>query len=357
MLGISAQRSFELVLRQAKTNAEETASSHASRIETLLRQAQKIPEMMAIELESGRLDSEAKVEDFLRTVVERNRDLVYGSCIAYRPRGFSPERSGYGPYVYQTPEGLKLEFLDDPSYDYFSWAWYREPRDAGRALWSEPYFDEGGGKTWMITYSVPFRKDELFLGIVTVDIALDRLFREGSKMSEKDRQRLGGGSYIMIVDRAEKVLVSPSLDFSDASRKDRSTMAPLLKDENPDLASLIRQQIDDCVPVMSRRDGAEMLAAFAPILRRHQPSGESEIKPWEMMFILMSKRSETIRPATDLLKLQIALGIAGLAGLLGALVFVARSVSRPIREFRRPPNKSPGATSNWPCILTEARRK
>ena len=333
VLGVSAQRSFEQVLRQARVNAEQTASSHASRIETLLRQAQKIPEMMAIELESGRLDSEAKVEDFLRTVVERNRDLVYGSCIAYRPRGFSPERKGYGPYVYQTPEGLKLEFLDDPSYDYFSWAWYREPRDAGRALWSEPYFDEGGGKTWMITYSVPFRKDDLFLGIATVDIALDRLFREGSKMSEKDRQRLGNGSYIMIVDRAEKVLVSPSLDFTDVSRKDRSAMAPLLKDENPDLASLIRQQIDECVPVMSKRDGAEMLAAFAPILRRQPPSSETETKPWEMMFILMSKRSETIRPATDLLKLQIALGIAGLAGLLGALVFVARSVSRPIREL------------------------
>ena len=89
VLGISAQRSFEQVLRQARVNAEQTASSHASRIETLLRQAQKIPEMMAIELESGRLDSEAKVEDFLRTVVERNRDLVYGSCIAYRPVSYT----------------------------------------------------------------------------------------------------------------------------------------------------------------------------------------------------------------------------------------------------------------------------
>jgi len=333
VVAISAQRSFDQVLLQAKVNAEETASSHAARIETLLRQSQKIPEMMAIELESGRLDTEAKVEEFLHTVVDRNRNLVYGSCIAFKPRGFSPDRTGYGPYVYQSPEGLKLEFLDNPGYDYFSWAWYREPRDAGRPLWSEPYFDEGGGKTWMITYSVPFRRDNLFLGIVTVDIALDRLFSEASKMSAKETQRLGESAYIMIVDRAEKVLVSPSLDFTDASRKDRSAMAPYLKDENPDLAELVRKPIEECVPVWSKRDNAQMLAAFGPILRREATPGEPEAKPWEMMFILMSLRSETIRPATNLLMWQIALGVAGLAGLLGALVFVARSVSRPIREL------------------------
>ena len=333
VVAISALRSFDQVLKQAKANAEETATSHAARIETLMRQAQKIPEMMAVELESGRLGTEAQVEDYLRTVVERNRELIYGSCIAFKPRGFSPERTGYAPYVYHTPEGYKLEFLDDPSYDYFSWAWYREPRDAGRALWSEPYFDEGGGKTWMITYSVPFRRGDLFLGIVTVDIALDRLFREASKMSEKDQERLGESTYVMIVDRSEKVLVSPSLDFSDASRKDRSAMAPSLREENPELADLIKKQIDECVPVWSKRDDAQMLAAFGPILRREVGPGEVEVKPWEMLFILLTRRSETIRPATNLLIWQVTLGVVGLAGLLGALVFVARSISRPIREL------------------------
>lgn len=333
MLAVSALRSFDQVLKQAKANAEETATSHSARIETLLRQAQKIPEMMAIELESGRLDTEEKVEGYLRTVVERNRDLIYGSCIAYKPRGFSQERTGYAPYIYQTADGLKLEFLDDPSYDYFSWAWYREPRDAGRSLWSEPYFDEGGGKTWMITYSVPFRKDDLFLGIVTVDIALDRLFREASKLSLKDQQRLGESTYVMIVDRSEKVLVSPSLDFSDVSRKDRSVMAPFLREENPELADLLRGPLDHCVPVWSKRDDAKMLAAFGPVLKREIVPGELESKPWEMLFILLSRRSETIRPATNLLMWQVALGVAGLAGVLGALVFVARSVSRPIREL------------------------
>jgi sigma-B regulation protein RsbU (phosphoserine phosphatase) len=333
VLAISAQRSFHQVLGQAKENTEETAFSHAARIETLLRQAQKIPEMMAVELESGRLDSEAKVEEYLHLIVQRNLGLIYGSCIAYKPHGFSPSRNGYAPYVYHAADGLKLEYLDDPSYDYFSWAWYREPRDAGRPLWSEPYFDEGGGKTWMITYSVPFRKDDLFLGIVTVDIALDRLFRQASNMSAKDSERLGESAYVMIVDRAERVLVAPWLDFSDASRKDRSAMAPFLREENPDLANLIRRPIDTCLPVWSKRDNAVMLAAFAPILQRDGGFDEVDAKPWEMLFIILSQRSEIIRPATNLLMWQIAIGLTGLAVLLGALIFVARSVSRPIREL------------------------
>src|SRR5688572_17354261 len=81
VLTISAKRSFELVLAQAKINAEEMSASHASRIETFLRQAQKVPEMMALEIESGRLDTEEKLEGFLRTVVDRNKSLIYGSCI------------------------------------------------------------------------------------------------------------------------------------------------------------------------------------------------------------------------------------------------------------------------------------
>lgn len=333
VLGVSAKRSFEQVLVQAKVNAEEMAASHAARIESYLRQAQKIPEIMAVEIESGRLDTTEKMESYLEEIVSRNRTLIYGSCIAFKPRGFHPDRNGYAPYVYRVANGIQLEHLDDPSYDYFSWAWYRAPRDAGRALWSEPYFDEGGGKTWMITYSVPFRRDDLFLGIVTVDIALDSLFKEASKMSDKEKQRLGVGSYAMIVDRSERMLASPDLNLGDESKHDRSAMAPVLAEINPALADVVAHSMADCQRVPSKRDGEDMLAAIAPILARDAGLSETGNKPWEMMFILMSRRSETIRPATDLFIRQIGLGGVGLAVLLGAIVFVARSVSRPIREL------------------------
>ena len=45
------------------------------------------------------------------------------------------------------------------------------PRDAGEALWTEPYFDDGGGDVLMTTRTVPFRRDDTFWGVATIDIA------------------------------------------------------------------------------------------------------------------------------------------------------------------------------------------
>ncbi len=35
--------------------------------------------------------------------------------------------------------------LGGESYQYFYLDWYQIPRELGRPLWSEPYFDEGAG--------------------------------------------------------------------------------------------------------------------------------------------------------------------------------------------------------------------
>jgi hypothetical protein len=39
-------------------------------------------------------------------------------------------------------------------------------------VWSEPYYDAGGGEAWMVTYSVPVyssRKNPRLIGVVTID--------------------------------------------------------------------------------------------------------------------------------------------------------------------------------------------
>ena len=42
-----------------------------------------------------------------------------------------------------------------------------------QACWSEAYFDEGGANRPIITYSVPIRQDGVFVGVATMDVALD----------------------------------------------------------------------------------------------------------------------------------------------------------------------------------------
>jgi hypothetical protein len=62
-------------------------------------------------------------------------------------------------------------------YDYTTLDWYREPMSLRKDRWSLPYFDEGGGNIWMVTYAVPFRRGKRLAGVVTLDLRYDHKLR------------------------------------------------------------------------------------------------------------------------------------------------------------------------------------
>jgi len=77
------------------------------------------------------------------------------------------------PYVYRDNGGLGEVDLAYPGYDIDNQAWLTEPRDRRQAVWSEPYFDAGGGNIWMVTRSVPLLRDGQVYAVVTTDLPVD----------------------------------------------------------------------------------------------------------------------------------------------------------------------------------------
>jgi sigma-B regulation protein RsbU (phosphoserine phosphatase) len=122
--------------RSPESRAQDMAHLHASMMDGVLQTCAKDPEMMAAELETGKFTSTEELEAWLQWMVTSNPE-IYGSCIAF-PAAWdsSKAQAGYAPYVYRGPNGLQFEQLAKPDYNYFQWAWYREPRDAGMPLWS-----------------------------------------------------------------------------------------------------------------------------------------------------------------------------------------------------------------------------
>lgn len=64
-----------------------------------------------------------------------------------------------------------------PDYDYtdpsdIRSSWFTVPKATGRGAWTLPFFDEDGGNIWMLTYSVPFTRNNVFTGTINVDVAL-----------------------------------------------------------------------------------------------------------------------------------------------------------------------------------------
>ncbi len=58
--------------------------------------------------------------------------------------------------------------------------WFSLPQKLGKPVWSTPYFDEGSGNVWMVTYSIPFNRagTAVFDGVAFSDIRIDTLRKQ-----------------------------------------------------------------------------------------------------------------------------------------------------------------------------------
>ncbi len=77
------------------------------------------------------------------------------------------------PYVYRDAESLAVSDLAVPSYRIAEQDWFSGAIQADSGVWTEPYFDAGGGEIWMITRSITLRDADGVFAVVTTDLAVD----------------------------------------------------------------------------------------------------------------------------------------------------------------------------------------
>ena len=124
---------------------------------------------LAAELSSEPLVDAAAYDNRLRAYLEAH-PAFYGSALALLDDAGTVIIS---PYVYRTAHGYATVDLAASSYNVHDQAWFTAPLAAETGVWTEPYFDSGGGEIWMITRSIPVRSDEGVFAIVTTDLAVD----------------------------------------------------------------------------------------------------------------------------------------------------------------------------------------
>jgi methyl-accepting chemotaxis protein len=110
-----------------------------------------------------------------------SRKTIYGSTVAFEPNIMGRRANRlYAPYYHRGKNGLVYKNLAD-EYNYLEKKWYKDVKRTGHAMWSDPYFDTGGGNCWMITRSSPiYKKDSVtgekrFIGVATADVTLSWL--------------------------------------------------------------------------------------------------------------------------------------------------------------------------------------
>lgn len=221
LLVLDYRRLRALAIEQAEQRVTEIALRHAAQYQGLFDTVAQVARTGAAVIGQHSDLTEAEIYELLRDNVQRN-DLVYGSCIGFEPGAFRRKDEGvassipeaprersqpgpgkFAPYVYRGPSGIeRLDIAQVYDYSDGSWEWYDTPRWTQSDHWTDPYFDKDAGNVPMITFSAPIKRAGTFIGVVTVDVQLEKLRRVSMRDSPK-------ATALYILDRQGRFLLAP----------------------------------------------------------------------------------------------------------------------------------------------------
>ncbi len=103
---------------------------------------------------------------------------IMGAGIAFKEDYYPAKGHWYETYVgYQNgSDTLVSRQIGSEEHDYFQMDWFKQGMAAKEGFWSNPYFDNAGGKTYMISYCCPiFDTANEAVGVICTDVSLDTL--------------------------------------------------------------------------------------------------------------------------------------------------------------------------------------
>ncbi len=307
--------SREAVLGYVQENTGHLTQATVYRMESVLTGVQKAPRQLALWLEQNPYQEQDLLKN-IRTLLVSNPE-IFGSAVAFEPRAFHPRKFYYAPYSFrEKDQTIKSVFLGAEEYRYFSRDWYQVPRELNQAVWSEPYYDEGGGNIVMATYSVPFNRMEkgvrVFAGVVTADLSLAWL------------QELVGA--IKIYKTGYAFLISQNGVFVTHPKKDlilRESLFSLAEERGDQrLREIGRAMIrgdQGFVPALDMVSGKKSWLAYAPLAS----SG------WSLGVVIPEE--ELLAGIRELSREVLLIGLLGGILLVVAISLVAGTITRPLR--------------------------
>jgi serine phosphatase RsbU (regulator of sigma subunit)/HAMP domain-containing protein len=309
----NAKKTRSIFKGNLRDSAENLSYSTLNKIESILKAVEKVPQQIAISLEGSSYTKEDLLL-LIRQTVENNPEL-YGATIAFEPYMFDPDVLYFAPYYYKHKDEIKFTYIGSESYKYFSWDWYKMPKEKNKSMWSEPYFDESAGNIIMSTYSVPFYKnikgEKKLLGIVTADISLAWLQKMVSSI------KIATTGYAFLISKKGTLITHPRQDLIM-----NHTIFSLADEFNqPELHELGKKMVSGETNFISKKHlftGEDAWLFHSPL-----PSNG-----WSLGVIFPKKEL-----LVGINKLQVEIRVfaaCGLALLLLAIWFIARSITRPL---------------------------
>lgn len=203
IVGIVA--SVGILIFYAQRESSQMTQQTVINIEKALLPTELVPQTLVKVLENPNFsfqDVKRIASDFVASDT-----AVFGTCVAFEPFSYNPDNYWNAFYIMERNGKLIPRRLGGDHYDYFKMDWYRLPKLLGRPVWTEPYFDSGGGDVLMCTYSIPFYNNvngiSRFAGVLTMDVSLESFSRLVKKVSVFET------GYGFLVSRQGQIIAAP----------------------------------------------------------------------------------------------------------------------------------------------------
>ena len=309
-----------IVEKNIEDNSENLTQNKINKVEKVLISVEKVPENIARLLEKVSY-SEKDLIEILNAMVDSNPE-IYGATIAFEPFMFDKNLKYFAPYVYKSSGNLKSTSLGTDTYNYHNSPWYTKPKSLGYSVWSEPYFDEGGGNVIMSTFSVPIFKvingERKIIGIITSDISLEWLDRIVSTIKVLE------SGYGFLISKEGRIITHPL-----TAKIMHETIFDLARTmKSPELEKIAYKMIQGRsgiakISYSEITNGKISWVCYSPV----QHSG------WSLAVIYPE---DELTSALDMLSTKVmALGFTGIIVLLIVIVIISKSITNPLTKLAK----------------------
>ena len=126
-------------------------------------------------------------------------------AVAYVP-GYFPSQGTYFEACSSriSDDSIHTRRIGSATHDYTQMEWYKNGLEKDSCWWTEPYLDDSGSQTWVVSCSYPVRKNGKVVAVVCVDLSLDYL----QKLSEY-LQIYQGSYYSIRSSKGVDIVASP----------------------------------------------------------------------------------------------------------------------------------------------------
>ncbi|WP_018995141.1 SpoIIE family protein phosphatase [Thioalkalivibrio sp. ALJ2] len=303
----------DIMLEHAEDQARELTHATANRIRSSLNEVAGSAQGLASALNSGQIRPDGLFPVLDNVTLQS--DAVQGAAVTYEPYAADPDERYYGPFSYETPNGITRMHLGGDDFDYFTRDWYQIPALTRSGFWTEPFPSAADPNRLITTYSRPFFDPddaEALRGIVTMDIELPAL------TARVDEVEIFDSGFAFLVSPRTRFITYPQRDW--IMRESLFSLAETLGE--PELRELGRriQQTDEG---FSRVPEA-LLEEPARLYHVRLPEAN-----WAVGVIIPER--ELFGDILRVMHWVLIIAAIGFFILLGTIIGISRGITRPLK--------------------------